>query len=389
MHFDVPETDLIRWRRHLHEHPELAYREEATSAYVEQELRAIGVDGIERPAKTSLVAWVKGTKPTDKPTKTVALRCDLDALPVEEASDLPFKSKNPGVSHVCGHDAHMAMMLATAKVLAQHRDAFSGTVKFFFQHAEEQIPGGAAEMVAAGVMEGVDAVVGLHVWNAKTGTILVATDRQASTASDSTVIRIEGCGAHGSAPHTGIDPILVGAEIVQALHTIVSRNINPEHFAVVSPTIFRAGTVVNVIPQTAEIGLNTRTKDPEDRKLIKERIFTICESVAKAHGAKVEVEWEQGYAAIEQSDDMINRALRVCRETLGEENVGTWHGMSASEDFSAFSAEAPGVYLILGCGSAEEGCPYSNHHPSFRVREEALPVGVRVEVAMALDYLNG
>lgn len=146
---------------------------------------------------------------------------------------------------------------------------------------------------------------------------------------------------------------------------------------------------MNVIPQTAEIGLNTRTKDPEDRKLIKERIFTICESVAKAHGAKVEVEWEQGYAAIEQSDDMINRALRVCRETLGEENVGTWHGMSASEDFSAFSAEAPGVYLILGCGSAEEGCPYSNHHPSFRVREEALPVGVRVEVAMALDYLNG
>lgn len=389
MIFTVPETDLIRWRRHLHAHPELGFQENATSAYVEAELRAIGVDGIERPAGTSVVAWVKGTKPSEKPVKTVAIRCDLDALPVQEQSTLDFKSTNDGVSHVCGHDAHMAMMLATAKVFAENRTAFSGTVKFIFQHAEECIPGGAAAMVAAGVMKGVDAVVGLHVWNAKTGAILVATDKQASTASDTAKITIEGCGAHGSAPHTGIDPILVGTEIVQALHTIVSRNINPEHFAVVSPTIFRAGTVVNVIPQLAEIELNVRTKDPDDRKLIKSRIYAICEAIAAANGAKVTVEWTEGYAAIEQDPEMVARALRVCRETLGDENVGTWHGMSASEDFSAFSAEAPGVYLILGCGNAEEGCPYSNHHPSFHVREEALPVGVKVEVAMALDVLNG
>lgn len=389
MHVEIPETDLVRWRRHLHAHPELGFHEHETVKYVEAELKAIGVDALERPTPTSLAATIVGTMPAaGRPLRTVAIRSDLDALPVAEDTGLLFASENPGVMHACGHDAHMAMLLGTAKVLAGMRDKFRGTVKLIFQHAEEQIPGGAAEMVAAGVMEGVDAIIGLHVWNGKTGRILVSTDKHASTASDTAVINIEGCGAHGSAPHTGIDPILVGAEIIQALHTIVSRNISPEHFAVVSPTIFRAGTVVNVIPQTAQIELNTRTKDEADRELIMARVNAVCASIAAAHGAKAEVVWTQGYAAIEQDPAMVDRALRVAKATVGDEMVGTWHGMTASEDFSAFAACAPAVYLILGCGDAEEGCPYSNHHPRFAVREEAMPVGVRIEVAMALDFLN-
>ena len=369
--FPIPEDDLVRWRRHVHRHPELSFCEHQTVAYVEAELRAMGIEAIRRPTDTSLTADIVGTLPATGPVRTIALRADMDALPVEEAEGLEFRSENPGVSHVCGHDAHVAILLGTAKVLTVLRSTFAGRVRLIFQHAEESLPGGARDMVAAGVLDGVDACAGLHVWNDRIGRLSVCTDRVATTASDAAWITIEGRGTHGSMPHAGIDPILVGSELVGALHTIVSRNISPDRFVVVSPTVFEAGNVVN------------------DRALVRERVYTLAEHVAAAHGAKVKIDWQSGYDAIVQDEGMIARALRVAKETLPEQLVATRTGWTASEDFSAFSNRVPAVYLFLGAGGPEEGYHVQNHHPAFRADERCLPYGVAVETAFALDFLAG
>lgn len=344
----------------------------------------MGYDDVVSPTPTSRVATLKGGK---GPGRTIALRADIDALPVEEAQGLECRSLVPGVSHVCGHDAHAAMLLGTAKLLLSLKDEIQGTVKFFFQHAEEQAPGGAAEMVKAGVLKGVDACVGLHVMNDPIGLVRITTTPAVTTTCDEITVTIKGRGTHGSMPHAGVDPILVGAEMVLAMHTIVSRNLPPGRFAVVSPTIFQAGNAVNVIPDTAKIGVNFRTKSEEDRDFLFERIEAVARSVAAVHGAEVDIHGVRGCAATIQDPAMIERALRVAKEVMPADKVATGTGMTGSEDFSAFAQKVPSVYLILGGGTAEEGYPYANHHPAFRPDEGCFMAGVRIEAAMALDFL--
>ena len=368
--------DLVRWRRHVHQHPELSYHESETAAYVEEELQKLGVTDISAPTPTSRVAEITGLAPASTGVRpaVVAIRADMDALPVPEAEGLDFCSVNPGVSHACGHDAHVAMLLGAAKILMEERKKFSGTVRLIFQHAEEAAPGGAKELVAAGVMKGVDAVIGLHVMNDPIGQIRVCTVPAFSTASDCVWATITGCGTHASMPEGGIDPVMIGSEVVMALHTIVSRNISPDHFA--------------VVPQKARIGINIRTKDPDDRVRIHDRVEALIRGIAEANGGTAAFEWLAGCPAVIQDPEMIERALRVARETLppGKAAVGT--GMSASEDFSYFAECAPAAYVILGGGNAEEGYPHRNHHPAYRYSEAALPVGARYEAALALDILK-
>ena len=279
-------SDLVRWRRYVHQHPELSYHESETATYVEEELRKLGVTDISAPTPTSRVAEITGLAPAPAGVRpaVVAIRADMDALPVPEAEGLDFCSVNPGVSHACGHDAHVAMLLGAAKILMEERENFSGTVRLIFQHAEEAAPGGAKELVAAGVMKGVDAVIGLHVMNDPIGQIRVCTVPAFSTASDCVWATITGCGTHASMPEGGIDPVMIGSEVVMALHTIVSRNISPDHFAVVSPTVFQAGDVINAIPQKARIGINIRTKDPDDRVRIHDRVEALIRGIAEANG---------------------------------------------------------------------------------------------------------
>ena len=237
-------------------------------------------------------------------------------------------------------------------------------------------------------MNGVDAVIGLHIMNDPIGMIRVSTTPAFSTASDCVWATITGCGTHASMPEGGVDPVMIGSEIVMALHTIVSRSISPDHFAVVSPTIFQGGDVINVIPQTARIGINIRTKDPGDRVRIHERIEALVRGIAEANGASVEFEWLPGCPAVIQDPEMIERALAVAREMLPEGKAATGSGISASEDFSYLAECAPAAYVTLGGGTAAEGYPHRNHHPAYRYSEEALPVGARYEAALALDILQ-
>lgn len=384
--FEIPSEEIVAWRRHFHENPELSFKEVATSQYIVDELgKMAGIDAIERPTETSVVAIIKGGKGAGK---TIALRADIDALPVAEANEVCYRSKVEGLSHACGHDGHAAMLLGTAKVLGSMKDQFAGTVKLMFQPAEEVPPGGAIEMIKAGVLEGVDYCMGLHIVNDKAGLVRMIESEAATTSTDAGFITITGRGSHGSMPHASIDPIVVGAEIVMALHTIVARNICPDNFAVVSPAVFKSGTVCNVIPHTAEIHVNCRTKNEKDREYVIERINTIAQNIAAANGAQVEVKWMRGYSAVAQDLDLVKQVKEAMVETFGADNVATSKGLTASEDFSEFTKVVPSCYFTIGGGNAEEGFPYMNHHPQFNFDEKCLTVGTKAEVAAVMKLLG-
>lgn len=384
--FEIPSEEIVAWRRHFHENPELSFKEVATSQYIVDELgKMAGIDAIERPTETSVVAIIKGGKGAGK---TIALRADIDALSVAEANEVCYRSKVEGLSHACGHDGHAAMLLGTAKVLGAMKDQFAGTVKLMFQPAEEMPPGGAIEMIKAGVLEGVDYCMGLHIVNDKAGLVRMIESEAATTSTDAGFITITGRGSHGSMPHASIDPIVVGAEIVMALHTIVARNICPDNFAVVSPAVFKSGTVCNVIPHTAEIHVNCRTKNEKDREYVIERINTIAQNIAAANGAQVEVKWMRGYSAVAQDLDLVKQVKEAMVETFGADNVATSKGLTASEDFSEFTKVVPSCYFTIGGGNAEEGFPYMNHHPQFNFDEKCLTVGTKAEVAAVMKLLG-
>jgi amidohydrolase len=380
--FEVPETDILKWRRQIHANPELSFKEHNTSDLVEKVLTELGLKPI-RPTPTSIVADLRGSGPG----KTVALRAEMDALPLQEETGRDFASKNPGVMHACGHDGHTAMLLGTATILSKMTDKFKGTVRFVFQHAEELLPGGAREMVKAGAVEGVDAIFGLHIMNQKAGTITVCPG-PATTAGDVFYLTVKGRGSHGSMPQAGIDPILVGSEIELGLHTIASRSTNPRHMVVVSPGMFQGGAAPNVMPDTARIGVSYRTVEPEDRDLVRRRCEEIVKGICEANGAGYEFDWLIGYAVVNNDPGLAQVALKAARTALGEQTAAEGPGSSVSEDFSAFSNTVPGCFIFLGGGTAADGLPYQNHHPKFDIAESCLACGTRTEVQIVLDMLG-
>ncbi|WP_411374457.1 M20 metallopeptidase family protein [Arthrobacter sp. MPF02] len=382
MEWNIDEVSLIGWRRDIHAHPELSFQEKRTSNLVAGLLKDFGLE-VDRPTATSVVGTLRGARSG----RNIALRADMDALPMQEETDELFRSQIPGVMHACGHDAHTAMLLAAAKTLAGLRDQLAGTVTFIFQHAEELPPGGAVELVSCGVLDSVDAVFGLHVMNQKAGTVSIARGA-ASTAVDGGFLTIQGKGSHGSMPQDGVDPIVVGAEVIGALQTVVSRSIAPDRFAVVTVGSFNSGAAPNVIPDTARLGLSLRTANAADRKTVQRRVEELVAGVCAGHGASYEFEWQAGYDAVVNDDAAAQLAFKAAATALGEEQVSWGPGTGASEDFSAYSSRVPGCFLFLGGGDASEGLPFQNHHPKFNILESSLTAGARVEVQLALDFLN-
>lgn len=380
--FEVPEADILQWRRQIHANPELSFKEHNTAGLVERVLIDHGLKPI-RLTPTSVLADLKGSGPG----KLVALRADMDALPLQEETGLDFASKNPGVMHACGHDGHTAMLLGAAAVLSKMTSEFNGAVRFLFQHAEDLMPGGARELVQAGAVEGVDAIFGLHILNQKAGTISICPG-PATTAADVLYVTIKGRGSHGSMPQAGIDPILVGSEIVLALHTIASRSTNPKHVVVVSPGMFQGGAAPNVLPDTARIGVSIRTVEPEDRDLVHRRCEEIVKGICEANRAGYEFEWLTGYDAVVNDPRLAQVALKAAQTVLGKQNAAEGPGILVSEDFSAFSNKVPACFIFLGGGTAEDGLPYQNHHPKFDIVESCLACGTRTEVQIILDMLG-
>jgi amidohydrolase len=395
------EPELIQWRRYLHQNPELSNRETETAKYVAERLRSFGLEPQTGIAKNGVVALLRGARPGP----VVALRADMDGLPVREETGLPFASQatgeyegnKVGVMHACGHDTHIAILLATAKVLSQMKDRLPGTVKFIFQPAEEGAPpsegtAGAELMVNEGVMQNpkVDAVFGLHVFaNVAAGTITYRSG-PFMAASDRFDITITGKQTHGSSPWKGVDPIVVGAQIVTSLQTIVSRSVDITSLpAVVTVGQFQSGMRNNIIPDTARLVGTIRTFDPLVQEDIHVRVKRIAEGVALGAGAKVDVVIRKG-PPVTANDPALTAKMLPTLERVAPGKVKVSEFITGAEDFTFFQKQAPGLFFFLGITPPDQvGKAPSNHSPLFFVDEKALPTGVKALANLAVDYLTG
>jgi len=385
---------VVAWRRDFHQHPELGLQEVRTAKIIADHLRGLGMEVQTGFAGTGVVGILKGAKPG----KVVALRSDMDGLPVTEQVDVPFKSTQKamwngvetGVMHACGHDNHMAILMGAATILARMRNELPGTVKFIFQPAEEG-PGGAEPMVKAGVMENpkVDAVFGLHVFPFQAGTIVYRSGPLMASADEFT-IEITGRQTHGAVPWGGVDPIVIGAQIVVSLQSIVSRAVNiAQAPAVVTVGRFAGGNRSNIIPDTVELVGTVRAFDEGERAKIRQRITDIATKYAEAAGATAQVTFGLGYPVTNNDPDLTEKMAPTLRRVAGPGKAIVGPLTGTAEDFSYFQQEAPGLFFFLGVTPpGQEATAAQNHSPLFFADESALPVGVRALTSLAADFLR-
>ncbi len=377
---------VIADRRHLHQYPELGFQEFETSRFIVERLESLGFDEIRTGVgKTGVVALLKGSKPG----KVVALRADMDALPINEENDVEYRSKNPGVMHACGHDAHVSMLLGAARVLAAKRDEIPGTVMLVFQPAEEGL-GGAKAMIADGALGNPkpDAIFGLHIWQETPAGVVEVRDTVAMVAGDGFKMTIKGKGGHGATPQYAIDPIAIGAAIVNGLQTVMSRNTDPVLPGVVTVGSFHAGEASNVIPSTAELRGTIRTVTPEQRTYAHERVKAISEGIAAAMGAEIDASILFGVPATVNTPAMAAVVREVATELVGPERVTEGVVKAASEDMSEFLNRVPGCYFFVGSRNEEKGYVWGHHHARFDIDEEAMAVGISMLAGSALRYLE-
>ena len=396
------EERVIEWRRDIHEHPELSNRETRTAALVATHLRALGFDTVETGvAHTGVVGILKG----GKPGPVVALRADMDALPVTEQVDIPFASKvrtvyngeEVGVMHACGHDAHTAILMGAAEVLAGMRGEIAGTIKFIFQPAEEGAPpgekGGARLMIEEGVLDGEyapQAIFGLHVVPDLAGRVSYRA-RGAMAAEDELRITVHGRQTHGALPWTGIDPIIISAQILLGLQTIPSRQMDVTRAqSVITVGSIRGGVRGNIIPDTVEMVGTIRTFDLEMREDLLRRIDRTATSIAESAGGSADVEIIPGATLTYNDPELTAQMLPSLKRAAGENEFGQAQIVTASEDFAFYQERIPGLYVFLGINKPgiSWGQAPGNHSPLFYVNEDALKVGVSVLTTLALDYLE-
>jgi amidohydrolase len=386
--FTGPDVDeLIAVRRDLHQHPELGFEEVRTSGIVATRLRAIGLEPRTSVGRTGVVATLRG----GKPGRTVMLRADMDALPIHEENDTPYRSRTDGKMHACGHDCHVSILLAIARRLVAEKADLAGNVVFVFQPAEELggPKGGAEAMINDGLLDEAkpDAAFGLHVWQDLPVGLVGVTPGPWMAAVDEFTVTVKGRGAHGAMPQAGIDPVVCLAHMVTAVQTIVSRNTDPFHQAVVSVTQLRAGTAFNIIPETAWMNGTIRVFDRSLWASIPGMFERVVQGVAQAFGCTAEVKFERGNLPTVNDPAMCAFARAAAAEVVGADHVRDDVRTMGGEDFSAFLARVPGVFLAIGSRNEARGLVHDHHHPKFDVDEEVLRIGAEVLLRTAKRYL--
>jgi len=378
---------LSQIRRRIHMHPELGYEEHRTSAFVAETLRGIGLEVKTGVAKTGVVGLLKGARPG----RTVAMRADMDALPITEQNDVPYRSRVDGVMHACGHDGNTTTVLGAAMLLAHRRDEIAGNVKFVFQPSEESPPGGAAPMIKAGVLENpkVDVALGVHVDPTIDAGKIGVRDGPMMAAADDFRFAVLGEASHGAKPHLGVDAIVLSAQVVQALQTIPSRRINPTHPVVVTLGTIKGGYRRNVIADRVEVEGTARTLDPKDRTEVERMIEKTIALVTKSGGGSYEYSYERGYPVL-VSDPAIVELVReaTCGELGRRAVVEIAEPSMGGEDFAYFVNAVPGMMLRLGTRNKQKGFTHPWHHPKFDLDEKGLWVGAAVMARSALLYLE-
>lgn len=393
------EDKVIEWRRYFHEHPELSNREFETAKKIAAHLESLGIEVQTGVAHTGVVGILKG----NKPGKVVALRADMDALPVTERNDLPFKSNvtseylgtEVGVMHACGHDTHIAILMGVAEIMSKHKDKIKGTVKFIFQPAEEGAPpgeeGGAALMIKEGVLQNpdVDAIFGLHI-NSQTPVGMIRYKSGGTMAAAQRFqIDVKGKQSHGSQPWSGVDPILISAKIIDGLQTIISREMNlTNEAAVITVGKITSGVRNNIIPETAEIVGTIRTLDYDMQKQLNKRMKEMVKSIAEAYRGEATVDISNGTAITYNNPELTAQMIPTIEAVAGTENVVVAKAVTGAEDFSFYQEKVPGLFFFLGGMTPGTTESYPHHTPDFRIDDSGMLLGVKTLTQMSFDYLN-
>jgi amidohydrolase len=381
--------DLVAMRRDLHEHPELAFEEVRTAGIVAQRLSALGLEVRTGVAKTGVIGLLHGGEADDNEAKTIAIRADMDALPIHELNAVDYKSTVDGKMHACGHDGHTSILLTVADILSKRRAELKGNIKFIFQPAEEVI-GGAEPMVKEGAMDGVDGVIGLHlISNYAQGRVGVRSGPMFASANSFEMV-VKGKGGHAAMPHGAIDPILISSYIIQALQPLISRETSPFAPAVITIGTINAGTAFNIIPEQAVLKGTMRAFTQEHRDYLLRRIEEVAKGVAATFRGSCEITFPEGCPPCVNDPGMTELVHKAAIASVGDAAVDTGEElmMSGSDDMAHFLNAVPGCYFLVGAETAEEEARYPHHHPRFNIGEEALPIGVEVLTRAALDYLS-
>jgi amidohydrolase len=378
--------EVIAVRRHLHAHPELSFKEVETAAFVAGKLKEIGITEIESKATTGWSALIRGKNPEKK---VVALRADMDALPIIEANEVPYKSQNPGVMHACGHDAHTASLLGAAKILNEVRDQFEGTIKLIFQPGEEIIPGGASLMIKDKVLENPrpNSILGQHVMPMIPAGKVGFRSGLYMASTDELYLTIKGKGGHGAMPETFIDPVLISAHLLVALQQIVSRVANPKIPSVLSFGRVEALGATNIIPNEVKIQGTFRTLDEAWRAKAHEKMRQIAEGIVEGMGGQLDFEIRKGYPFLKNEPALTARSVEAARAYLGAENVLDLDIWMAAEDFAFFSQEVDGCFYRLGTRNEARGITSGVHTSTFDIEEEALEIGAGLMAWLAVSEL--
>lgn len=378
---------IVSLRRHLHQHPELSFREYETQAFVEHKLREMGITDIEHVATTGIVALIKGKNP-DK--KVVALRGDMDALPIVEQNDVPYKSQNEGVMHACGHDVHTSSLLGAAMILNSLKDSFEGTIKLLFQPGEEKLPGGASIMIKEGALlnPAPTAILGQHVMPLLPAGTIGFREGLYMASTDELYVTVKGKGGHGAMPHLNIDPVLIAAHIITALQSIVSRRANP-----IIPSVLSFGKVIangatNVIPDEVKMEGTFRTLDENWRAEAHSLMVKTATQLAESMGGTCAFEVRKGYPFLKNDITVTRRAKEYAREYVGAENVVNLDIWMAAEDFAYYSQEMPACFYRLGTRNEARGIVSSVHTPTFDIEETALEIGAGLMAWLAIKELE-
>lgn len=385
------EAELKENRRYIHMHPELSFREYNTSSFIQKKLDEMGIKYVSGIAENGICAYIYGNKNIEsKSMKSILIRADMDALPIDEVSDKPYKSQNKNVMHACGHDAHVAVLLGVCKVLNNFKDKFGGVVKAVFQPGEET-SGGALPMIEEGVLENphTDVCVALHCdSDLDCGTIRVKPGSLYASPDDFR-ITVKGKGGHGAEPHNCIDPIMISASIIQALNNLISRETDPFDNAVISVGSIHGGSATNIIPDSVEIQGTARSLTNEVRGFLKKRIGETAEEICKTFGAECEYEYTELFPPLINDEKLAEDVYDSACRSIGKDKC-VWGGAPtmAGEDFSYFSQNRPSVLFKLGCRNKSLGIVSPIHHSSFDIDENCLKTGVKVFVGFVLDYLN-
>lgn len=382
--------EITQIRRHLHEHPELSFHETETAKYIQDFYKGKGVEVTTEVGNGhAVVVTIKG----GKPGKTIALRADFDALPIEEQTDLPFKSKNPGVMHACGHDGHTAYLLVLADCLIQLKENIPGTIKIVHQHAEETPPGGAKSVVESGILDDVDQIFGIHVFPFGESGQVYYHSGYAMAGRTYFKLKIQGIGGHGSSPHMANDAIVAGAYFVTAIQTVVSRRLNPFDTGVITIGSFDGKGSFNVIKDAVELEGDVRYMNTENRDKLDAEIHRIVAGIEAMFGVSVEFTYTNDYPPLYNDPAVTEQVVASWQKGLGEylTDISTYDMLSGSEDFAYYLQKIPGVFFYIGAKPKNTPHAYFNHHPKFDIDEDALLVAAKSVADVVLDYfkLNG